>query len=476
MREPPVLDAVALRDAGRQPAVPFVLQLGDGSALIIRQILRVLPGKRIVGRAEWGGVSVLAKLFVGSASERHWRREKAGIDALRAASVCSPELLLVEALPAGGHVLLTTFIDGAQSIADRWQPLATLSAGDPLAVEVLAPAFATLGQLHGRGLVQEDLHLGNFLLRDGLVHVIDGDGVRALSPGQPLPIAAAEANLALLCSQLPIAWDVCLDDLVVAYRRTGGCDVDRPRLAGAIARARARRVADYLDKAGRDCTLFAADQSATQRRVIVRSVIDAFERLGSLDEAIAGGEVFKDGGTCTVAHVTDQESDWVIKRYNLKSATHAVGRAWRPSRAWHSWREGHRLSLLGIATPRPLALVEERWGPLRRRAFLLTTYCPGRSLLDVLSAEHEPESALASALLMLFASLNSARISHGDLKATNLLWDGARLWLIDLDAVCQHRTEFGYRRAWQRDRSRFLRNWPVGSVLRRWLEQYLPRA
>ena len=476
MLELPLLDAIALRDAGRQPTVPFALRLGDGSVLILRQMLRVLPGKRVVGRAEWQGAAVLAKLFVGAASERHWRREKTGIDALLAASISSPELLLAEALPAGGHVLLTAFIDGAQSIADRWQPLAILPAGDPQAIEILAPAFAMLGRLHAQGLVQEDLHLGNFLLRDGRVHVIDGDGVRALSPGQPLPIAAAEANLALLCSQLPIAWDASLDELVVAYRRTGGGDVDRSRLARAIGRARARRVADYLDKAGRDCTLFAADQSATRRRVIVRLVIDAFERLGSLDEAIAGGEIFKDGGTCTVAHVTTQETDWVIKRYNLKSATHAIGRAWRPSRAWHSWREGHRLSLLGIATPQPLALVEERWGPLRRRAFLVNAYCPGRSLLDVLSAEYEPEPSLASALLTLFASLYSARISHGDLKATNLLWDGARLWLIDLDAVCQHRTAFGHRRAWQRDRSRFLRNWPAGSVLRHWLEQRLPCA
>ena len=472
----PLLDAAALRDVGRQPAVPFALRLGDGSALVMRQILRVLPGKRIVGRAEWLGISVLAKLFVGTASERHWRREKTGIEALHKGSVSSPDLLLAEALPAGGHVLLTAFIDGATSIADCWQPLAALPAGDAQAIGALAPAFAMLGQLHAVGLVQEDLHLGNFLAREGRVYVIDGDGVSAISPGRRLPRAAAEANLALLCSQLPISWDASLAELIVAYRRGGGNEIDRSRLGGAVTRARSQRVADYLDKTGRDCTLFAADQSVSQRRVVVRSVVDALERLGSLDDAIAHGKVFKDGGTCTVAHVREWESDWVIKRYNLKSVTHAIGRAWRPSRAWHSWREGHRLSLLGIATPQPLALVEERWGPLRRRAFLVNAYCPGRSLLEVLSAGHEPEPALATALLTLFASLRSARISHGDLKATNLLWDGARLWLIDLDAVCQHCTEVGYRRAWRRDRARFLRNWPADSVLRRWLEQRLPSA
>jgi Ser/Thr protein kinase RdoA (MazF antagonist) len=66
------------------------------------------------------------------------------------------------------------------------------------------------------------------------------------------------------------------------------------------------------------------------------------------------------------------------------------------------------------------------------------------------------------------------RITHGDLKASNLLWDADRLVLIDLDAMCQHASPAGFARAWQRDRARFLRNWPAGSPLREWLDRSLP--
>jgi hypothetical protein len=51
----------------------------------------------------------------------------------------------------------------------------------------------------------------------------------------------------------------------------------------------------------------------------------------------------------------------VIKRYNIKGFAHWLKRFWRPSRAWHSWREGNRLAFLGIATPKPLAVLEKRF-------------------------------------------------------------------------------------------------------------------
>jgi tRNA A-37 threonylcarbamoyl transferase component Bud32 len=166
----------------------------------------------------------------------------------------------------------------------------------------------------------------------------------------------------------------------------------------------------------------------------------------------------------------------VIKRYNLKNARHALSRLWRPSRGWHSWREGHRLRLFGIATPAPLALIEERWGPLRGRAWLVTEYCLGDNLLIHLDADREPPAAEGEALRTLFATLHRTRISHGDLKATNLLWDDGALKVIDLDAMRQHRSARPHARAWRRDRARLLRNWPQDSALFRWLDANLPAA
>ena len=471
------LDAAALRGAGREPATPFRVTLADGGEVIVSRLLRVLPGKRVVGEGQWQGQRVLVKLFVAGASARHWQQEKTGVEALLRAGIQTPELLLATLLPAGGHVLLTRYLDAAQSLAEAWFPVAQLPAGSAVALDVLRPACRALGAMHAAGLVQQDLHLGNFLRCAEQLFVIDGDAVRAVSPGQPLGEPLATRNLALLLAQLPIAWDDAWDALLEAYRAGGGGLFETALLRKEVARARAWRLADFLGKTLRDCTLFAVSRSASRYRAVVRGEVDRLAPLlAAPDDAIAGGTLLKDGRTCTVAQVELAGRALVIKRYNLKNLLHFFARCWRPSRAWHSWREGHRLRFLGIATPQPLALIEERVGPLRRRAFLVCAYSPGRNLLDLLSPDREPDDDVARAIVSLFSSLHSLRISHGDLKATNLLFDDGKVFVIDLDAVRQHRSQQSYASAWRRDRERLLRNWPASCMLRQWLDSHLPAA
>ena len=123
----PRVDAAFLRAAGRSPVAPLRLLLSDGQALCLTRWLRVLPGKRLVGEGTWQGRHVVAKFFVAANSERHWRQEKEGLDALRAARLPTPELLLAEALPGGGHVLLTAYLEGAQSLLDACQLIAIMT-------------------------------------------------------------------------------------------------------------------------------------------------------------------------------------------------------------------------------------------------------------------------------------------------------------------------------------------------------------
>ena len=240
-------------------------------------------------------------------------------------------------------------------------------------------------------------------------------------------------------------------------------------------RVRAWRLSDFLGKSVRDCTRFAVTRSAFRFCVMQRDQADYLAPLlEAPDEAVLRGRLLKDGRTSTVVEVEQEGRALVIKRYNLKNLKHVLGRFWRPSRAWHSWREGHRLQFYGISTPTPLALLEERIGPLRSRAFLVNDYCPGSNLIAYLTPDSEPPSDVAQALLTLFETLYRLRISHGDLKATNLLWHDGRVWLIDLDAMMQHRSDKAFSQAWRRDRARLLRNWPASSLLCQWLDANLP--
>lgn len=474
----PLTDATALRAAGRSPALPFRIALDDGRELDMLRLLRVLPGKRLVGEALVDGQRVLAKLFIANGSARHWQQECAGIEALRAASVPTPPAVAALALAGGGHVLLTEFLAPAESLDQACSRLATRPPGDTVTTALLLPALAMLGKMHAAGLVQEDLHLGNFLNSKGQLFVIDGDAVRSLTAGKPLTDLQAARNLAILLAQLPAEWDAQRQPLLSAYSAAAGlARPDEELLQREVADVRARRLNDFLAKSVRDCTLFSVKRSFGRFTAAVRSAADSLAPLlAAPDAAMRRGQLLKDGGTCTVTKVAASGRPLVVKRYNLKSTRHAVSRLWRPSRAWHSWREGHRLQFLGIATPAPLALVEERIGPLRRRAWLITEYCPGKNLLEHLAADCAPPDAEAAALTGLFAAMQRMLISHGDLKATNLLWHEERLLLIDLDATTQHRSPAAWQRAWRRDRARLLRNWPQDSALYLWFDAALPPA
>jgi tRNA A-37 threonylcarbamoyl transferase component Bud32 len=389
-------------------------------------------------------------------------------------------------LAGGGHFLLTEFLDGARTLADLWAAVNNPAPGDRKALDVLRPVFALAGQLHAAGLIQNDPHLGNFLEHEGAPCLIDGDGVARLRGGAQERARQALDNLALLIAQLPPVWAACdssMDELLAAYapdRARLDPDPDRRVLRQAVERARTKRLAHFLGKTLRDCGPFAVRRTPRRFSSVVRDEEETLEALldtpEALDEAIRAGVLLKDGNTCTLARVEIGGRALVVKRYNLKNPCHALSRCWRPSRAWHAWLAGHRLAFLGVPTPAPLALIEERFGPLRRRAFLITEFCPGESLPQRLLPGREPDADEAAAITALFDALHRQKITHGDMKATNFLWHENRLALIDLDALTQHKSDAAFARGWRRDRARFLRNWPADSALHRWLDAHLPEA
>lgn len=462
-----------LRDAGRQPVLPCTVQLADGRPVLLCELLRLVPGKRLVGRGEFAGRPALVKLFIAAAHQRHGRRELAGVEALRAAGVRTPELLAAGPVAGGAYAVISEFLAGAESLGEVWQAQGENRRGQQL----LCAAMPLLARMHAAGLAQVDLHPGNFLWANDALHAIDGDAVVAQKPARALNQEEVIANLAILFAGLTPNWDALRAPWLAAYQaEPGALPVPADALQEAVLRTRARRLEKFLDKTGRDCTQFAVERRWDRVWAAERVWVDQLRSfLAAPDAFVAGGHCLKDGGTCTVAASEIGGRTLLVKRYNLKHWRHALSRVWRPSRAWHSWRAAHRLRFYGIATPQPLAVLEERRGPLRGRAFLVTEFCPGANLLDTLDPDREPPADLAQALLTLFQQMFALRISHGDCKGTNLFWHAGEIVLIDLDALCEHRSPRTFKRAWRRDRARFLRNWPAGSVLTRWFDARLPQ-
>ncbi|RON83581.1 serine/threonine protein kinase [Pseudomonas chlororaphis] len=473
-----------LERAGRAPSLPLSLELADAAGpatLQLLSLLRVLPGQRYVGAGVWRGRPVLAKLLVGAKAARHFQRELQGVRLLEEQGMTTP-LLLADGLKEGeGGWLLFEFLEGSESLGDAWKQVESLPALADEQQAVLAEALAAIAELHGKGLWQEDLHLDNLLRHQGKLYVIDGAGICVGQAGKPLSRQKVLENLGVFFAQLPKSLEPFTEELLVHYLLNNAEHaLPLEALQKQVDKVRSWRLKDFLNKVGRECTLFSVLRGPFALRAIRREEEAAMlPVLEQADALLDQGHLYKTGGAASVGRVEVAGRTLVVKRYNIKGFAHWLKRFWRPSRAWHSWQEGNRLAFLGIATPKPLALLEKRFLWLRSRAYLVTEYLAGPDIIErfapYIDSGAAPEAEL-QALDRLFAELIRERISHGDFKGHNLFWQEDRWALIDLDSMCQHHSLGSFAPAYARDRARFMRNWPESSALYQVIDQRLPKT
>ena len=471
----------ALQTIGRAPPLPLTLTLPQNAGVLtITHLLRVLPGQRYVGRAEWQGRVVLAKLLVGPKAQVRYVREREGAHLLQrfvdTSSADFPVIgtprLLAEGFAAGqGGWLLFEFLDAAESLETLWQ-----NAPPDERASLLRDALQAFAALYRQGYWQADLHLDNLLRCRGRLYLIDGGDMRA--DKAPLAPEKRLENLGVFLAQL----DRSLPFFPALLEQSGIFDTPLlpaqwDALKTATARARHWRARDLMKKIRRDCSSFAV----ARKGWLGAFGFSAFCRqdaemlapiLADPDAFIAQGQLYKTGGSATVARIDLAGRTLVIKRYNIKHFWHALKRCWRPSRAWRAWREGHRLLALGIPTARPLAVLERRYCGLRGVAYLITEHLDGPDLMATLERFGGTLPAPRQAALeSLLNALVQERISHGDMKGHNLIWisepgakekgreDAAGHWaLIDLDAMRQHGFPPDFTRAHRRDARRLAKN------------------
>lgn len=170
----------------------------------------------------------------------------------------------------------------------------------------------------------------------------------------------------------------------------------------------------------------------------------------------------------TAASVWRSEIDsrpFVVKRYNTQGVWHAIRRSFRQSRADNCREMTTLFTRAGIPTAANVAVIQEWLGPFKLRSWFICEFVPGEMLHDYLaekSGRQPLESDLATLrtnVIELFEAFRLHHLSHGDLKASNILLSEDRLCLIDLDAARAHKNNRVFQRAHIKDQSRFMKNW-----------------
>jgi tRNA A-37 threonylcarbamoyl transferase component Bud32 len=461
-------DSQHLRNSGRNLEVPFrVLLESDGSSaeLVCNKIMRIIPGKRIVCAGEWNKKQVAVKIFLNSGSaKRHSEREIKGINALKNAGIKTPAFLLQSNLQQDDTQVLVF-----QRIMPALNPheVFDMAATDEKRSELLKRIAVVIAEQHEAGLKQKDLHLGNFLLSDNDIYTIDGDTVDTGQTGTALPKAMSLNNLGLLLAQLNPNFDHLFSTAFQAYTAKRSWPSDSSlfsRLLKEVKLQRKNRSKKYLHKIFRACTSFVCHKSWNRFMVCDRNFYygEMKKLIANPDSVIDSSRLLKGGNSSTVALAEVNNKLLVIKRYNIKNFIHALKRYPRITRAWSSWRNAHRLELLGIPTPKPIAFLEKRWGPFRSTSYYISEYIDGTDLYSMITSDRSKEikiEALSIKFGEMLKLLVDANMSHGDFKATNFIVAGEKLYIIDIEGMREHICRWSLRRSLKRDCRRFMKNW-----------------
>jgi len=175
---------------------------------------------------------------------------------------------------------------------------------------------------------------------------------------------------------------------------------------------------------------------------------EPLEFIEKIDALMDKGQILKSGDTSYVSRLTWNDKDVVVKRYNHRGFIYSLRHTIKRSRARRGWLHGHRLEVLGIATPKPLAYIEQYKGKLIWQSYLVTEYVKGQNFYYFLRDDKISEkkrSNVSQQVAELLNSLSNHKITHGDLRHSNILITESGPVLTDLDAMKVHRWDWMFK-------------------------------
>ena len=461
-----VYRSAELVQLGRHIPTPFLLETHKGDALEkiqVDQILRVVPKKRLIAIAKWRGSVVIAKLFF---APMHWRRnlssDIAGIQLLKESNLRTPAILHeAQIADKKGALLVLQYLDDGKTIMECLREAKTKSEKQVW----LSKTIRSIAVCHRCGLWQSDIHTDNFLQLNNQIYYLDGGAIQTIEESSETEII--QRNLSLFLAQFTVDNDENIESLLNEYCiENKNLNIQNIReIKIKVKEARNLRLTKYEKKLFRSTTahhcIKSSDKFVMYDRRIHSSSLGNF--IDDPNNYIKNEKLMKDGNSATVAEFIFGDKNYVIKRYNLKSLWQKSKYLFKLSRAARCWKNALVLDMLGIDTPRPIILVEDRiFGVLRRKAYLVSEKIEAPNLLEYTADEKLEQSDLPTIIRLfrnLFQIMIDYKISHGDMKASNFIFHNDKLIVLDLDGMRRHRSKRSFEKAITKDFDRFLRNW-----------------
>ncbi|MHC4265899.1 MAG: lipopolysaccharide kinase InaA family protein [Planctomycetota bacterium] len=425
-----------------------------------QRLLRNIERRREVYNGLWDNRQVIVKLFSDKVhSRRHLRREWKGLQNLQHKGINSPSQLFKGETEDGRKAVVIEKIVNSSTVVDVFNN----TNDKEIQFGLLTMVSRELANHHNKGVYQKDLHLGNFLLRGEELFAFDAGQMHFLHKGLGRKPGIKKLGL-LLHAFLEEDKEQNIEQVCRVYIKARGWSYEESDLSlfkKQITREQKHGMRRVLKKYLRTNKLHLKVRDKDYLGMFERDFanqIGTLTFINEVDKYMDEGEILKDGDTSFVSRFNYGGNDLVVKRYNYMGILHSFRHTLKGSRAKKCWLNGLRLKILNIDTPRPLAYFEKYLGPFLQQSYLVTEYVEGVRLYDYLRESDRSKEQCKSMIKKveeLLDRLSKHRITHGDLKHTNILVANKGPVLTDLDAMKVHKLGWIYRRKRRRDFSRF---------------------
>lgn len=443
---------------------PFEIEMGDGQHFRADAIIRMIPKRRLVAFGTWLDKPVVAKLFFHpDHSKKHITKENNGLIVLRQNKIPTPACYYQGmSEDRRVHMLIFERLMHSKSLDAIWKETLEKEAIEP----ILKSVVLELATQHVLGVLQNDLHMKNFLIRAQTVYTLDAADIE--QHDRLLPKKICMDNLALFFSQLGVGKRDLQIKLFEYYAKSRGWLLkkqDYKELFFSIQKYNRKRWKKFDAKIKRSSTDFCRIKTNRLLTIYLRHYDSKpFQIFLNDPDAIFNNvstPILKNGRSSTVIKTKIDDHTLVVKRYNIKNKKHFLKRMFRATRAFKTWRLSQKLNFFEVTTAKPIAFIEKRWFFLRRQSYFVTEFIEGPHALDFFKSHHHNEALtnlLADRIIVVLKNLAKLEMTHGDLKLTNILIQNLHPVLIDLDGAKEHVTLASLRAAWKNEIKRLMKN------------------
>jgi hypothetical protein len=420
------------RDQGKK-RMPLSLKLdvpGVGE-VSCADLLRVVPSRRVTCMGSAGGKQLIIKLFFARfKAHRNWKRSDYGCRCFLEKNIPAPAILYSGYLPRQGiYAMVFEYLNGAVGLRDCMEQTLDPSAKTGL----LDALMAVVASQHQAGIIQHDLHMGNFMIVDGIMYSLDGDHVSSLH--RPAGRSGSLRNLAYLFAQDLFLFGNGIDELAQAYGKQRGWPVsgrDVEEIKGYISETRTRMFMKYRWKIVRKESRFV-EHSKGMETPLDAGPDDGRVLTQVLDRPAPKpyGNGCNDGGFTLVPTSRG--------RVPVRKCT-AYGPAllrwfWKSDRVWRSMG---LLKMLGLNTAVPVVITGEKKGFWKWDCSIFFQPVAGPTIREMFLSGSFPEGErvrAVSALSDTLCSLRDAGIVLVGMHPGEMVFDQGKVIFLSAEKV-----------------------------------------